>query len=185
MKWAHPSGCAHHAFSVKNPPGIGMSARGTLSQEKSAANSAAVTGASVGRSPTSFASLPVSCSGVYFCRRASMFRSPSRLESLRPSGATSSGACAYSGARPPSVSDQPDLPRRGVEQIARAHDARDAHLQIVHAHGKLVGEHAIRAPDEKIIAPAPQLHFLRAVVPVDEGNVRIGHFQLFSPRSGP
>lgn len=39
-----------------------------------------------------------------FCRRASMFRSPSRLESLRPSDATSSGVCAYSGARPPSVS---------------------------------------------------------------------------------
>ena len=75
--------------------------------------------------------------------------------------------------------DQPDLPRRGVEQIACAHDARDAHLQIVHTHGELVGEHAVRAPDEKIIAPAPQLRFLRAVVPVDEGNVRIGHFQLF------
>ena len=74
---------------------------------------------------------------------------------------------------------QPDLPRRGVKQVARAHNARDAHIEIVHAHGELVGKYAVRAPDEKIIAPAPQLRFLRAVVPVDEGNVRIGHFQLF------
>ena len=36
-----------------------MSARGTLSQEKSAASSIAVTGASVGRRPASLASFPV------------------------------------------------------------------------------------------------------------------------------
>ena len=74
---------------------------------------------------------------------------------------------------------QPDLPRRGVKQVARAHNARDAHIEIVHAHGELVGEHAVRAPDEKIVAPVPQFGCLQTVVRVNEGNVRIRDRKLF------
>lgn len=108
-----------------------------------------------------------------------MFRSPSRLESLRPSGATSSGACAYSGGLAAERFHQPDLPRRGVKQVARAHNARDAHIEIVHAHGELVGKHAVRAPDEKIVAPVPQFGCLQTVVRVNEGNVRVRYRKLF------
>ena len=74
---------------------------------------------------------------------------------------------------------QPDLPRRGVKQVARAHNARDAHIEIVHAHGELVGKYAVRAPDEKIVAPVPQFGCLQTVVRVNEGNVRVRDRKLF------
>ncbi|CUQ30239.1 Uncharacterised protein [Flavonifractor plautii] len=68
-----------------------MSPRGTFAQSKEAASSAGDTGSGRSVSPAQKARRPVSSAGVNRSRRAPMSRSCSRLDSRRPSGASSRG----------------------------------------------------------------------------------------------
>ena len=73
---------------------------------------------------------------------------------------------------------QPLLPRRGGQQVPRAHNARHAHCGVVHRDGKLIGEHPVRAADDEVPALARRVFDVCAVVPVlnGDGLVRRNHF---------
>ena len=70
--------------------------------------------------------------------------------------------------------EQPQLPRRGAQQIAAAHDLRHAAERIVAHNGKLIGIHAVGASDDKIAAGLGEPLCLRAAdtVPERDGDVR-------------
>ena len=58
--------------------------------------------------------------------------------------------------------EQGELARRGDEQIFPPDDLRNAHEPVVHDHGKLVGDDAVRAPQGEITAAGFQCHAERA-----------------------
>ena len=64
--------------------------------------------------------------------------------------------------------EQPQLPRRGAQQIAAAHDLRHAAERIVAYDGELIGIHAVGASDDKIAAGLGEPFCLRAADTVPE-----------------
>ncbi len=65
--------------------------------------------------------------------------------------------------------------RRGREKIAPAHDLRYTGVDIVRHDGELIGENAVRAPENEIAALAREIFGVWAVMPVDKGNVPVRH----------
>ena len=67
------------------------------------------------------------------------------------------------------------LPRRGREKVAPAHDLRYTGVDIVRYDGELIGENAVRAPENEVPALAREVFGVCAVMPVDKGNVPVRH----------
>ena len=68
--------------------------------------------------------------------------------------------------------EQGELARRGDEQILPPDDLRNAHEPVVHDHGKLVGDDAVRAPQGEITAAGFQCHAERAEYGILKSIVR-------------
>ena len=69
------------------------------------------------------------------------------------------------------------LPRRGREKIAPAHDLRYTGVDIIRHDGELIGENAVRAPENEVPALAREIFGVWAVMPVRKGDALVRHTQ--------
>ena len=92
-----------------------------------------------------------------------------RLDSLAPSGATSSGRWANcGGAVAEALEDEQVLEGVG-EVILAADDVADAEIGVVGAGGEVVGRHAVRAQQGEVFDLVGEL-WLRAVDAIDKSQ---------------
>ena len=70
---------------------------------------------------------------------------------------------------------QVQLPRRGGQQVRPAHHLGDPHAGIVHHHGQLIGEHAVRPAQVKVAAVPQQVLRVGAHAAVQKGDLLVRH----------
>ena len=70
---------------------------------------------------------------------------------------------------------QPDLTRRAGDEVASANDLGHARQAVIDRHGELVGENAVRAPDNEITAFLRQVLAVRAEHAVGKRDDLVGH----------
>ena len=72
---------------------------------------------------------------------------------------------------------QIQLPCRGRKQVCTAHHFGNAHAGIVHHHGQLIGEHAIRPAQVEITAVVQKIFGVRAHAAIHKCDVLVRHHQ--------
>ena len=77
-----------------------------------------------------------------------------------------------------------NLLRRAQEEVATADNLRHAHQSIINNYCQLISPSPILAAQDIVSTVPGKVHLLRAIVPVGESDVLIGHKEANGSRGG-